>query len=61
MILAIYIYWSKAQIIDILAQMPKMKKIRELYFLELSKFEKAKWSYFYHFWPLGQDIDDLCF
>ena len=37
MILAIYIDWSKAQIIDISAQRPKMKKIRELYFLELLK------------------------
>ena len=33
-----YIDWSKAQIIDISAQRPKMKKIRELYFLELLKF-----------------------
>ena len=60
MILAIYIDWSKAQIINI-AQRPRMEKIRELYFLELSKLEKAKWSYFYNFWPLGRDIDDLCF
>ena len=34
-----------------------MKKIRVLYFLELQKFEKIKWSYFYHFLPPGRDID----
>ena len=38
-----------------------MKKIKVLYFLELQKFEKIKWSYFYHFWTPGQDIDILWF
>ena len=35
MILTIHVDWSKAQIIDISAQRPKMKEIRVLYFLEL--------------------------
>ena len=38
-----------------------MKKIKVLYFPELQKFEKIKWSYFFHFWPPGRDIDNLCF
>ena len=38
-----------------------MKKIKVLYFLELQKFEKIKWSYFSHFWPPGGDIDNLYF
>ena len=40
---------------------PKMNKIEVLYFLELQKFEKIKWSYFSHFWPPGRDIDNVCF
>ena len=32
-----------------------------LYFLELQKFEKIKWSYFSHFWPPCRDIDNVCF
>ena len=38
-----------------------MKKIEVHYFLEFQKFEKIKWSYFFHFWFLGRDIDDLFF
>ena len=38
-----------------------MKKIKVLYYLELQKFEKIKWSYFYHFWTLDGDIDIFCF
>ena len=33
-----------------------MIKVRPLHFLE-----KIKSPYFFHFWPLGRDIDDLCF
>ena len=38
-----------------------MKKIKVLYFLELQKFEKIKWSYFSHFWPECRDIDNVWF
>ena len=38
-----------------------MKKIEVLYFLEHQKFERIKWSYFFHFWPPGRDIDNLWF
>ena len=38
-----------------------MIKVRRLYFLKLFKLQKIKYLYFFHFWPLGQDIDDLCF
>ena len=37
----------------------KIKKIKVLYFLQLQKFEEIKWSYFFPFWPLGLDIDNL--
>ena len=37
-----------------------MKKIRVHYFLELLKFQKKKWSHFFHCWPLHRDIDHLC-
>ena len=36
----------------------KCKKIKVLYFLQLQKFEKVKWSYFVQFLPLGWDIHD---
>ena len=39
----------------------KKEKKRVLYFLEFQKFEETKGSYFNHFWPLGRDIEDLCF
>ena len=38
-----------------------MKKMKVLYFLELQKFEKIKWSYFSYFWPPGRDFDNVCF
>ena len=56
-----FVDWSKAQIVNISAKRPKIKKMRVLYFLELLKFQKIKWSYFFNFWPLHRDIDDLCF
>ena len=56
-----HIDWSKAKINNILALMPKNEIIKVIYFLELQRFEKIKWSYFSHFWPLGGDIDDYCF
>ena len=52
--------WSIAQIFNISAERSKMKKIRVLNFLELLKFQKIKWSYFFHFCLLHRDID-LCF
>ena len=38
-----------------------MIKVRPLSILKLLKFEKIKYPYFFHFWPLGLDIDDFCF
>ena len=49
-----FLDWSKAQVINISANKSKMKNMRVLYFLELLKFLKTKWSHF-HFWPLGRD------
>ena len=34
-------------------------KIKVLYFLQLQKFEKVKWSYYSQFWLLGGYIDEL--
>ena len=56
-----FVDWSKAQIVNILAERPKMKIMRVLYFLQLLMFQKIKCSYFFYFWPLGRNIDDLCF
>ena len=38
-----------------------MKKIKVLYFLELQKFEKIKWSYFYHFGPQAEILTFCAF
>ena len=37
----------------------KIKKLRTLSFLQLLKFEKAKYPYFFDLWPRGQDIGIL--
>ena len=39
----------------------KMEKVRPLYFLKLLKLQKIKYHYFFHFWPLSRDIEDLWF
>ena len=38
---------------------PQIKKLRTLSFLQLLKFEKAKYPYFFDLWPRGQDIGIL--
>ena len=35
---------------------PQIKKLRTLSFLQLLKFEKAKFPYFFNLWPRGRDI-----
>ena len=35
---------------------PQIKKLRTLSFLQLLKFEKAKYPYFFNLWPRGRDI-----
>ena len=49
---------TSRQYLGLEAKNEKMKKIKVLYFLQLQKFEKIKWSYFSPFWPLGRDIED---
>ena len=45
--------WGKKKfwvpIVNITAERPKMKKLTVFYFLELLKFQKIKWSYFFSF------------
>ena len=52
---------KKTRIVNTSAQRPKLIKVRPLYFLKLLKLQKIKYLYFFHFWPLGRDIDDQCF
>ena len=45
--------WENA---NISAPGPKIKKLMTLYFLQLFKFEKAKYPYFFNLLPRGRDI-----
>ena len=46
----------KRRNVHISAPGPQIKKLRTLSFLQLLKFEKAKYPYFFYLWPRGQDI-----
>ena len=50
---------SEEEIAYISAPGPQIKKLRTLSFLQLLKFEKAKYPYFFDLWPRGQDIGIL--
>ena len=39
----------------------KNEKSETTFFLQLLRFEKIKYPYFFHFWPPGRDIDNFCF
>ena len=47
---------EKGEGVLISASMPKIKKIRTLSVLQLLKFEKATYSYFFDSWPRSRDI-----
>ena len=60
-----FIFWSlgskvrdivKWENANISAPGPQIKKLRTLSFLQLLKFEKAKYPYFFNLWPRGRDI-----
>ena len=46
---------SEEEVANISVPGPKIKKIKVLYFLQLSKFEKAKWLSFFNHGP-GAEI-----
>ena len=63
-----FIFWSlgskvcdivKLENANILAPGPLTKKLRTLSFLQLLKFEKAKYPYFFNSWPRGGDISNF--
>ena len=51
----------KTLIVNISAKRPKLINKKPLYFLKVFKLQKIEYIYFFHFWPLCRDIDDLCF
>ena len=62
------LYWTEILPAGNFSQMWKLVKSINRQFLGLEakkkivqKCEKIKQSYFSQFWPLGRDIDDLCF
>ena len=50
---------SEEEIANISAPGPKIKKVRTLSFLQLSKLEKAKYHYFFYFSPRSRDIGNF--
>ena len=54
-----YVSSSKEENANISPPGPKIKKVRPLSFLQLLKFEKAKYPCFYHLLPRVQDIDSF--
>ena len=39
----------------------KMEKSKTILFSQTCEVAENKVHYFFHFWPLGRDIDDYCF